>query len=452
MTCQCPSSWTGATCTVPSGCGAGLGYSDTGTCSECQAGTFSFSGFSCSPCQVGTYSSISATYCLPCDLGQYSSTLGSTTCNPCNPNKCSTIGSITSSPISPAQSPFNFTVLNQDGTLVAAASPFIVGWVYFGLFGGFVVLSSVFAPLLRKQLRRPILAAAVILRTPATILKVIVASESLVEVPSFFRGLVGLWVFGGVCFITAYQIDIFITQAQTQLTAVQPGTVFTNGSSTSSVTASISLSIVLFQTPITCDPTAFTLTFSALDSKSSGSLTGHPTFCAVDLSVPSVTLNYTFPAPISFTSTSSVIFVASSVNGSPLFSHGVSYQLALSSYQERSVKMWETLTNEASNQLTGNVTVDLSAIPTEVLSDTITQSLGYTYTYFSSSADSLNVTTSSTLSATFNFQEPQYFYQIKSAGHLKCRLLHRFAKSQWRRDCRRIPLCKRRVIPPTSLG
>ena len=76
--------------------------------------------------------------------------------------------------------------------------------------------------------------------------------------------------------------------------------------------------------------------------------------------------------------------------------------------------MWETLTNEASNQLTGNVTVDLSAIPTEVLSDTITQSLGYTYTYFSSSADSLNVTTSSTLSATFNFQEPQYFYQIKS--------------------------------------
>ena len=278
MTCQCPSSWTGATCTVPSGCGAGLGYSDTGTCSECQAGTFSFSGFSCSPCQVGTYSSISATYCLPCDLGQYSSTLGSTTCNPCNPNKCSTIGSITSSPISPAQSPFNFTVLNQDGTLVAAASPFIVGWVYFGLFGGFVVLSSVFALLLRKQLRRPILAAAVILRTPATILKVIVASESLVEVPSFFRGLVGLWVFGGVCFITAYQIDIFITQAQTQLTAVQPGTVFTNGSSTSSVTASISLSIVLFQTPITCDPTAFTLTFSALDSKSSGSLTGHPTF------------------------------------------------------------------------------------------------------------------------------------------------------------------------------
>ena len=114
--------------------------------------------------------------------------------------------------------------------------------------------------------------------------------------------------------------------------------------------------------------------------------------------------------------------------------------------------MWETLTNEASNQLTGNVTVDLSAIPTEVLSDTITQSLGYTYTYFSSSADSLNVTTSSTLSATFNFQEPQYFYQIKSAGHLKCRLLHRFAKSQWRRDCRRIPLCKRRVIPPPSLG
>ena len=76
--------------------------------------------------------------------------------------------------------------------------------------------------------------------------------------------------------------------------------------------------------------------------------------------------------------------------------------------------MWETLTNDPMNQLTGDVTVALSTIPTEYLYDADTQSIGYTYTYFSSSAEVLNVTTSSTYNVTFSLPVSQYCYQIKN--------------------------------------
>ena len=306
------------------------------------------------------------------------------------------------------------TILDAIGNPVTVASPFVVGWVYVGLFGGFVFVSGLIALVFQKRLHRVVLAAAVILRTPAAILRLADSSNKLVEEPSFFRGIVGIWVLGGVILVTAYQIDIFIAQGRTELTAVQPGTVFTNGSSSSSAASTLSLSLVLFQTPITCDPSTFTLTFSALNSESSGSLSGSPSTCVVDPTLPSLTVTYTFPAPLSFTSASSVVFSATSTNQSPLFSHGVSYNISLSSYQGRSVKMWETLTNDPVNQLTGDVTVDLSAIPTEYLYDADTQSIGYTYTHFSSSAEVLNTTTSSTYSVTFSIPVSQYFYQIKN--------------------------------------
>ena len=58
MTCTCPPSWFGDTCSSanPNGCGPGLGYSSSGNCTSCLAGTFSLSGFSCVPCQTGTSS------------------------------------------------------------------------------------------------------------------------------------------------------------------------------------------------------------------------------------------------------------------------------------------------------------------------------------------------------------------------------------------------------------
>jgi len=78
--------------------------------------------------------------------------------------------------------------------------------------------------------------------------------------------------------------------------------------------------------------------------------------------------------------------------------------------------MWETVTNDPLNQLTGDVTVALSAIPTEYLYDADTQSTGYIYTHFSSSAEVLNAATSSTYSVTLNIPVPQYFYQIKNVA------------------------------------
>jgi len=290
----------------------------------------------------------------------------------------------------------------------------MVGWVYVGLYAVFILVSGLIAVAFRKPWRRVIIAASIVLRTPATILRVVPSSERLVEEPSFFRGLVGIWVVGGVILVTAYQIDIFVVQGRTELTAVQPGTVLSNGSSTSSIGTTLDLTLVLFQTPITCDSSVFTLTFSALDSKSSGPLFGPPASCDVDPTSLSLTLTYNFATPLSFATSAAIVFSATSANQSPLFSHGVSYNLTLSSYEGRIVKMWETLTNDPVNQLTGDVTVALSAIPTEYLYDAETQSMGYTYTYFSSSAEVLNGTSSSTLLVSFNIPAERYFFQIKN--------------------------------------
>ena len=306
------------------------------------------------------------------------------------------------------------TILDENGNSVSVSSSLdVLGWIYVGSFGGFVLISGLIAIIFRKLLERVVLAAAVILRTPAAILRVVQSSWTLAEEPSFFRGMVGIWVFGAVILITAYQIEIFIAEWRTELTAVQPGIVFTNGSSTSSVGTPLSLSLVLFQSPITCDPANFTLTFSAVNSES-GFLSARPTSCVVDPAFPSLNLTYAFPAPLRFTSASSVVFSATSANQSPLFSHGVSYNMSLLSYQGRSVQMWETLTNDPVNLLTGDVTVEMSAVPTEYLVDTETQSFGYIYTHFSSSAEASNITSSSTYLVTFNFPAERYYYQIKN--------------------------------------
>ena len=73
--------------------------------------------------------------------------------------------------------------------------------------------------------------------------------------------------------------------------------------------------------------------------------------------------------------------------GSPVFTHGVSYQLLLGNYGATCTQMSGTVTNNANNQLTGDVTIFLSAVPTEYLNEDLsTAGTGYTFSYFSSSA------------------------------------------------------------------
>ena len=141
--------------------------------------------------------------------------------------------------------------------------------------------------------------------------------------------------------------------------------------------------------------------------------------CVKDASLPSLNISFSFPAALSFTSTSSVSLVITSVSGSPVFTHGVSYQLLFSNYGGTFSRLTETITNDPAGQLTGDVTVSLSAVPTEYLNeDTSTAGTGYTFSYFSSSAPALGIPSSPTLQVAFELPVPGYFYQVKEVQNI----------------------------------
>jgi len=254
---------------------------------------------------------------------------------------------------------------------------------------------------------------SVILKTLFDIFRVVPSSWNVIEVPSFYRGLVALWVIAGLILVIAYQSEVFVTTGVSTLSAVQPGSRFSSGLPTSSATTNVSLSIVLFQTPITCNQTEFTLEIVADATTSTGSLTGTPV-CVQDSSLPSLNLTFEFPAPLSFTTTSTVSLVATSISGSPLFSHGVWYKILLENYDGTFTQVIETLTNDPTNQVTGDVSVSVSTVPTEYLDENQnTLKTGYTFSYFSSSAPAVAVPSSSTLQVAFDLSVPGYFYQVK---------------------------------------
>ena len=169
----------------------------------------------------------------------------------------------------------NQTNVASNGQVTGTPSP-LSGWVFFGILEGFMIISTATLRPFRRQTRGLVSAVSVILKTPFTFLRVVPSSWGIIEVPSFYRGLVGLWVIAGLILISAYQSDVFVTDGVTLQSFVQPGSLFTSGLPTSSVTTNVSLSIVLFQTPITCDPTQFTLWVVADGTTSSGSLSDPP--------------------------------------------------------------------------------------------------------------------------------------------------------------------------------
>ena len=111
--------------------------------------------------------------------------------------------------------------------------------------------------------------------------------------------------------------------------------------------------------------------------------------------------------------------MATSVSGSPVFTHGVSYQLLLGNNDDTFTQMTGTVTNNANNQLTGDVTILLSAVPTEYLNEDLsTAGTGYTFSYFSSSAPVLGTPSSSTLQVSFNLPVPENYYQVKQVQNI----------------------------------
>ena len=299
----------------------------------------------------------------------------------------------------------NQTSVSSDGEATDTLTS-ISGWVFVGVLLGFIFLSTLVCLPFRRQTRRYVSIISVILRTPFSVFRVVQSTWRIVETPSFYRGLDALWVIAGLVLITAYQSDVFVTEGVATQADVQPGSRFTSGQPATSATTNVSLTIVLFQTPNSCDPSQFTLEIVATATTSSGSLTGIPD-CIEDSTLPSVNLTFTFPAPLSVTSTSSVSLMVTSTSGSPLFSHGVYYMILLENYDGSYSQITETLTNDPANQVTGDVAISFSSVPTESIDeDGNMLKTGYLFSYFSSSAPAVSVPSSPTLQVSFGLSVP----------------------------------------------
>ena len=410
-TCICPNGFTGQDCSEQTAfsCSPGTAPLSSEVCRACSPGTYSTSGLACVPCQVGTSSNATGAtqICATCASGFYAPSTNSTSCTPCP--SCKKSGSIALDSYFPTSVIANQSSVSSSGRVITTTTE-ASGWIFIGTLVGFVLLSTLILFPFRRQTRRYVSAVSVILKTPFSVFRVVSASGSVVEVPSFYRGLVALWVIAGLIVITAYQTEVFVLDGVATQSYVQPGSQFTSGNSTSSATANVSLSIVLFQTPITCDSTQVTLEVVAVATTSAGALSGIPT-CVQDSSLPSVNLTFTFPSPLSFTPTSTVLVQATSLSGSPLFSHGVWYKILLENYYGTFTQITETLAN---TELTGDATISVSSVPAEYIDENgNTLKNGYIFSYFSSSATAIPVPSSATLAVSFSLSVPEFFYQVR---------------------------------------
>jgi len=399
----------------PISCPPGSGKNGNG-CAPCVAGEYSI-GVTCTLCRKGTASAAleapSPQTCQPCAAGTYAASIGQKTCLPCESGSC-TFASFTSpSPTLVEIKSFVSVVYDQDRVEITSQKPESdIGYIYLGIFFGFVMFLALMIVPFRNKFRRYVVAVAGVLKTPMSYIR-ITASKKIDEIPSFYRGLVGIWVIAGLALITIYQINVFVTQRTSEISAVQPGTVFTDKSSTSTTSTGFTMSVFFsfHNTPISCNPTDFSFSVTATGVRLSGTLFGAPV-CTSDSTSQSVNLTFAFPSPLSFTSTSSVSLQVTSQNGSPLFSHGVSYELHFDSFEHRTVVMNETLTHDASRLLTGDVAVDLSAIPTEYLNLGVTSTHGYSYSQFASTAVTLDYPTSAILTVAFTLPVSLNNYKI----------------------------------------
>jgi len=425
FTCACTGTgYTGTTCEIynPSSldCQPGQGKNSSGTCVSCSPGTYSPAG-TCLGCQKGTYSvsagmSDSAT-CFPCPAGNYSSTTGANTCLPCPQIKKCPAGSLFALPYTPQAEGLNSSIDSSKATLQRVNSNAVsIYWDGYIIAFAVLVGLTLFTIPFHKKLRRFISLASVILRTPMRMMRVILPNGTIVENPSFLRGLIGIWVFAGVIIITAYQINNFVVNQRTEISALQPGTQFSNSNDTSSAASTLSLAITLFQTPVTCDTTHFAFSVFSSSVASTGAIYGAPA-CLVDQTLTAVNLTFSFPAPLHFSPQSSISVQVTSEDGSPLFSHGVWYKLVLESFDSSLLTLTETVV-APSPYLSGNLEVDLSVTPTEYLIDTTTQATGYTFSFFSSAIESVFSPSSSTLSVVFEFPVPGNYLRIDNVENI----------------------------------
>jgi hypothetical protein len=238
FTCTCTSTgFTGSTCEIynPSSLACPVGqYKDTTSpgCLPCRPGSYR------GPtdpdyvlCQAGTVSASegapSAESCQPCPLGSYAPNLGMTNCSACA--RCGTVGSLMATPISEGvplpllinATAFAQTKYDSSGNILTTGSANIdVGYYYLGIFLGVCFLSTVIIIPIRRRLRWIVSPLAAVLRAPLNYMRAVASTGKVVEVPSFYRGLVGIWVVLGLILVTGYQINVFVLQHLTTLSAV----------------------------------------------------------------------------------------------------------------------------------------------------------------------------------------------------------------------------------------
>lgn len=390
------------------------------SCTPCEPGTFGASG-KCIGCQKGTYSNEPAAFspsaCQVCPKGSFSDQTHATTCSPCTNGGCSEVaGSFSSSQFPSLISAIHFTMVtfDSDGKIIEIAEKDnFFGYYYLGIFLGLVFISGVLVTVFRKKFRKFVAPVAIVLKTPFSYMQILMPSGMVTEVPSFFRGLVGIWVILGLLLVTMYQIHIFVTERITEISALQPGTVFTNGTATSTSSSGFRLSVEIYSSPITCDSSDYDFSLSVTNILPRGSATV-PVKCSYDSSKMSVNLTSSSLALLSFTPDSMITLQVTSRDGTYLFNHGVSYELLMDSFDSRVGVMTETLVPVNSSLVGGDVQVDLSLTPTELVTDTETLSHGYSYSQFSSVLEISSFPSSDALKVAFKIPVSQSLYfQVK---------------------------------------
>ena len=130
-------------------------------------------------------------------------------------------------------------------------------WIYFilGSLAVFVLLSALIVFTFQNKFQKYIVSASgcVCVKKPQwATWRSLLSNMSTKKIPSFYRGLVGIWVIAGgdpcdfYYYYYNYQIHLFAIYRTTEVSSVQPGTVFTDTSSTTSTTLTTLTTLSLF--------------------------------------------------------------------------------------------------------------------------------------------------------------------------------------------------------------
>jgi len=329
---------------------------------------------------------------------------GATSCLFCD-GECEA-GSMTSGSSSTSVAAFSLKTYDSKGNLIVVTVPTVPGLYYLAAFGGCVLLVTSVLMLFKRSTKRGVVKMAHVLRTPFTMLQV--EGTTLTESSSFYRGLIGIWVLTGVLVVTAYQIQVFAETGRTEITAVQPGTTYLAGNSTSLTSTPLWVNITLYGTAANCNETLFSLQVTADDVDSNSDLVQ----CAYDEDTANLLVSVAY-ASLRFTPNSQITLTATSNQGNTVFCQAVGYSILADSYSDTTVLMSETMA--ASGDLLSGITASLYAIPTQYQNDGVTQSTSYTYTYRSSQpVPYLQSDSAQAVTVTLTIAASDYFYLVQS--------------------------------------